>query len=286
MNLQYKLISFFNTYFLLQKSYTCLVCGDITFPTRMKCYNHVVEQHSGVSWKGVRCCKVFYRNTPGNGPCHNQKEDYIRFVQMTGARRAEAEKVLSEFKLKVPSLIRGTGHIQTDVKRLEDHDATRRIATRPAPVFSGKRLPELQANEDNWKRAKKSLSLSSSSASSDKSSSSSKSSNSSIVKVPNVSVLEPEKDHPKSTTQQIEEIYTEKIELIEINVGGKFFITTKPTIENTNIKYSYLIDRDPTYFDIILNHIRYQQQKCHISLDVFPNTRRELACISIEAKFY
>ncbi|KAH3697422.1 hypothetical protein DPMN_084923 [Dreissena polymorpha] len=141
----------------------------------MKCYNHVVEQHSGVSWKCVRCCKVFHRNTPGSGPCHNKKEDYIRFVQTTGARGAEAEKVLSEFKLKVPSLIRGTEHIQRDVKRPEDHDATRRIATKPAPVFSGKRLPELQANEDNWQRAKKSLSLSSSSASSDKSSSTSES---------------------------------------------------------------------------------------------------------------
>ncbi|KAH3793495.1 hypothetical protein DPMN_147007 [Dreissena polymorpha] len=169
----------------------------------MKCYKHVVEQHSGVSLKCVRCCKVFHRNTPGNGPCHNQKEDYIMFVQTTGARGAEAEKVLSEFKLKVPSLIRGTRHIQTDVKRPEDHDATRPIATRPAPVLSGKRQPELQANEDNWKRAKKSRSLSSSSASSEKSSSSSDSSNFSIVKEPNVSVLEPEKDHPKSTTQQI-----------------------------------------------------------------------------------
>ncbi|KAH3755592.1 hypothetical protein DPMN_190290 [Dreissena polymorpha] len=114
---------------------------------------------------------------------------------------------------------------------------------------------------------------------------SSDSSNSSIVKEPNVSVLEPEKDHPKSTTQQIE-ICPEKIELIEINVGGKLFITTKPTIENTNIKYSNLIDRNQTYFDIILKHLRYQQQKCHISLDVLPNTRRELACVSLEAKFY
>ncbi|KAH3694944.1 hypothetical protein DPMN_082390 [Dreissena polymorpha] len=45
----------------------------------------------------------------GSCPFHKHKKDYFRFVQTTGARGAEAEKVLSEFKLKVPSLIRGRG---------------------------------------------------------------------------------------------------------------------------------------------------------------------------------
>ncbi|KAH3884280.1 hypothetical protein DPMN_008259 [Dreissena polymorpha] len=132
--------------------YTCLVCGDIKFPTRMKCYNHIVEQHSGVSRKGVKYCKIFHRKTPGSGPCYNNIEDYIWFVQITGAREAEAEGVLSEFKLKVPLLIRDSEHIQKrpeeqTVKRPEDHDPTRRMATRPAPMFSWKRLPEDQENE-------------------------------------------------------------------------------------------------------------------------------------------
>ncbi|KAH3795596.1 hypothetical protein DPMN_149151 [Dreissena polymorpha] len=101
----------------------------------------------------MKCCNVFMRYTPSNGPCHNKKEDYIRFVQTTGVRGAEAEKVLNDFKLKVPSLIRGTEYVSQKrsedlaVKTvkgqiMEDHDPTRRVATRPTPVFSGKRLTE------------------------------------------------------------------------------------------------------------------------------------------------
>ncbi|KAH3711559.1 hypothetical protein DPMN_071230 [Dreissena polymorpha] len=64
------------------------------------------------------CCKVFHRNTPSNGPCHNKKEDYIRFAQTIGERGAEAEMVLNDFKLKVPSLIRGTKYVsQKKVRR-------------------------------------------------------------------------------------------------------------------------------------------------------------------------
>ncbi|KAH3712033.1 hypothetical protein DPMN_071710 [Dreissena polymorpha] len=151
----------------------------------------------------MKCCKVFHRNTPSDGPCHNKKEDYIRFVQTTGARGAEAEKVPNDFKLKVPSLIRGTEYVRQkrsedlDVKTvkrqfIEDHDPTRRVAMRPTPV----------ENQDNWKRAKKS-SLSLSSSSSSAAFVSSSFSDDSFIslkgKEPCVEIQEPEKvkDQPK-----------------------------------------------------------------------------------------
>ncbi|KAH3838349.1 hypothetical protein DPMN_111757 [Dreissena polymorpha] len=122
---------------------------------------------------------------PCSGPWYNQKDDYIRFVQTRGARLAKTETVLSDFKLKVPSLIRGSKYIVSSqkrpeeqvvktVQRPEDNDPTRRVATRPTPVFSGKLLREDQENQDNCKRARKSsLLISSSIVASEQSSSSS-----------------------------------------------------------------------------------------------------------------
>ncbi|KAH3832579.1 hypothetical protein DPMN_105871 [Dreissena polymorpha] len=63
---------------------------------------------------------------------------------------------LSEFKFKVPSLIRGSENIQKrpeeqTVKRTEDHDPTQRMEKRPASVFSWKRLLKFRNLKQNNK---------------------------------------------------------------------------------------------------------------------------------------
>jgi len=63
-----------------------------------------MEQHSGVTWKCMRCLKIFHRNTPGIN-CHRLKTDFTRFDTYTGARGAEAEERLERFRRTIDSHI-------------------------------------------------------------------------------------------------------------------------------------------------------------------------------------
>eukprot|EP01084_Bolivina_argentea_P316663 548963_1 len=85
--------------------------------------------------------------------------------------------------------------------------------------------------------------------------------------------------------------------IITLNVGGGYFTTTKQTLLNIVDSYfakrfggqfsmapqlkdgAYFIDRDPTYFRLILNFLRD-------GIVILPNNEKELKQLDLECRFY
>ena len=84
-------------FFLFQIiEYRCGICEDLAFKSRNACYNHLQEQHSGISWKCNICHKIFRRNTNPH-QCRAREEDFFLFSTTTGASRNEAARELERF---------------------------------------------------------------------------------------------------------------------------------------------------------------------------------------------
>ena len=88
-------------------------------------------------------------------------------------------------------------------------------------------------------------------------------------------------------------------EKVKLNIGGKIFTTSLTTLNQVNGTFfsamfseqfntepdedgEYFIDRDSVYFSIILNHLRYPNQK----VDFNSYSEKELELIMLEIEFY
>jgi len=105
------------------------------------------EQHCQVVFKCRHCAKTFTRNAPRKGSCHAKADNFIKFDQATGKRGEEAEEIFKTFMKNIHNLVIDTKNTK------EDHDPTKRQATRPRPVFTLKRkAPAFEAAQRKRQR--------------------------------------------------------------------------------------------------------------------------------------
>ncbi|XP_062566593.1 BTB/POZ domain-containing protein KCTD5-like [Saccostrea cucullata] len=104
-------------------------------------------------------------------------------------------------------------------------------------------------------------------------------------------------DKEEEELSVIKQLETMQKNMVQLDVGGYKFKTTKETItfipsklaklmqikSSNGIIPSYFLDRDPKHFAVILNYLRNKGQ---VSIPTLPNEKGALAALKVECEYY